>query len=263
MAKAGLNLAIAKASLPGFRPTKQAVNLLLGKDKALSIYLSSFSSRARIINRAGKHQSPRKKVWLAILEGDRQQIKVFIGQALKSGIRPEELVAKVMVPAINKVGQLFDRKEYFLPQLIASAQAMKIGFSYLKPRLKHVKQKFSKIVVILATVKGDIHDIGKNIVALMLKNHGFSVIDLGKDVPTKKIISRIKAHKSVIVGLSALMTTTMIEMKETIAIAKKQSLNCKFMLGGAVVTKSYARSLGAGYAADGVEAVRLVKKLST
>ena len=258
----GLNLAIAKASLPKSKPTKRAEDLLLGKGKALSAYLSFFSSRTQITKNAYRQQSPREKVSLAILEGDSRQIKVFIGQALKSGVKPQELVAKVMIPAINKVGRFFDRKEYFLPQLVASAQAMKAGFSYLKPRLKHSKQKFPKVVVILATVKGDIHDIGKNIVALMLKNHGFSVIDLGKDVSTDKIIGQIKAHKSAIVGLSALMTTTMVEMKETITRTKKLGLSCKFILGGAVVTKSYARALGAGYAGDGVEAVRLVKKLA-
>ena len=119
-----------------------------------------------------------------------------------------------------------------------------------------------RIIVILATVKGDIHDIGKNIIALMLKNHGFTVIDLGKDVSAKKIIQESKRHKVFVLGLSALMTTTMVNMKEVVDLARKEKVKCRSMVGGAVVSKSYARSLGAEYAKDGVEAVQVVKRLS-
>jgi len=140
---------------------------------------------------------------------------------------------------------------------------MKKGFEFLEPQLKKAKIKAEKkSVVILATVKGDIHDIGKNIVALMLKNHGFKVVDLGKDVTIKRIIREIKKYKSVVVGLSALMTTTMVNMKEVIALAKREKLNCRFIIGGAVVTAKYAHTIGADYAADGVQAVHVTKKLS-
>lgn len=260
--KEGLRLAIAGAGLPKSKSSRRAINLLLAKPKALSIYLGSFGhSQPKI--KSGKKEPAAQKVSLAVLEGDKEQIKSFLEQALAEGAKPAELVSKVMVPAINKVGELFDRKEYFLPQLIASAESMKMGFSYLKPFLKESKQNKNKTAVILATVKGDIHDIGKNIVALMLKNQGFSVIDLGKDVSSSRIIRQIKAHKSPVVGLSALMTTTMVEMKEVIKKAKKEGLNCKFIVGGAVVSRSYARSLGAGYAGDAVQALRLVKKIAS
>ncbi|MFH1767846.1 MAG: cobalamin-dependent protein, partial [Candidatus Omnitrophota bacterium] len=184
--------------------------------------------------------------------------------AVKKGIVPSRLIHQAMIPAINKVGVLFDRKEYFLPQLIASAEAMKIAFDHLKHYYnKDELARKKKKVVLLATVKGDIHDIGKNIVSLMLRNHSFCVIDLGKDVSSQRIIREAKKYKSPIIGLSALMTTTMVNMKEVVDRAKKEGLRCKFIIGGAVVTKAYAQSLGAEYAADSVEAVRVLKKISS
>ena len=166
-----------------------------------------------------------------------------------------------MIPAITEVGGRFDRREYFLPQLIASAEAMKQGMDYLEPHLKEDLAADDRKTVILATVEGDIHDIGKNIVALMVKNHGYRVIDLGKDVPAGKIIEAAKAHRGAVVGLSALMTTTMVRMKEVMELAAKECSDCRFLLGGAVVTKAYARSLGAEYAKDGVEAVRKLEEI--
>ena len=176
----------------------------------------------------------------------------------------ESIVHDIMIPAINKVGMMFEVKEYFLPQLIASAETMKAAFSCLKPYLKKDKRsKKAQATVILATVKGDIHDIGKNIVALLLSNHGFEVIDLGKDVSTKRIIAEIKKRKNPIVGLSALMTTTMINMKEVICAAQEENLKCRFMVGGAVITSPFAHSIGAKYAKDGIGAVNLAKKLKS
>ena len=118
-----------------------------------------------------------------------------------------------------------------------------------------------KGVIILATVKGDIHDIGKNIIALMLKNHGYRIIDLGKDVPPEAIVKAIKNNQPDIVGLSALMTTTMVNMKEATDLARTEGYSCPFILGGAVVTKTYAASIGASYAKDGVEAVRVIDQV--
>jgi 5-methyltetrahydrofolate--homocysteine methyltransferase len=162
------------------------------------------------------------------------------------------------------VGELFDKREYFLPQLIASAEAAKKAFKLMEPYLKKEgASSHEGAIVILATVKGDIHDIGKNIVALMLKNHGFNVIDLGKDVSAEKIVNSAKHHKASIVGLSALMTTTMVNMKEVLGLAKKSGLKCKFIAGGAAVTESFARSIGAQYGKDGVHAVRLAKKINS
>jgi len=140
---------------------------------------------------------------------------------------------------------------------------MKKGFQYLEPYLKRDEASGTKSKTILvATVKGDIHDIGKNIVSLMLKNHGYNVIDLGKDISAKEIIKQIKRYQPSIVGLSALMTTTMVNMKEVIELAKKEGIKCHFLAGGAVVTKTFAQSIGASYAKDGVEAVKIAKQFS-
>jgi 5-methyltetrahydrofolate--homocysteine methyltransferase len=139
---------------------------------------------------------------------------------------------------------------------------MKKGLTHLEPFLKKGQEKqVQKGTILLATVRGDIHDIGKNIVALMLKNHGYQVIDLGKDVPTEQVIGVMKKSKPQVVGLSALMTTTMIVMKDIIAGARREGLAARFVLGGAVVTESFAASLGAAYAKDSVEAVRVVDRL--
>jgi 5-methyltetrahydrofolate--homocysteine methyltransferase len=137
---------------------------------------------------------------------------------------------------------------------------MKKGLSHLEPRLKNAART-TKGSVLMATVKGDIHDIGKNIVVLLLQNQGYRVIDLGKDAATEAIIAEMKASHPDIVGLSALMTTTMVNMKEVIELAAKERLPQKFMVGGAVVTDAYAHSIGATYAKDGVEAVKVVEQL--
>jgi 5-methyltetrahydrofolate--homocysteine methyltransferase len=199
----------------------------------------------------------------AIIQGNREDIVGFVKQAVDSGIGAQELVNQIMIPAITKVGELFDRKEYFLPQLIASAETMKKGFGFLEPLLREQSDEAKKkTVVILATVEGDIHDIGKNIVALLLRNHGFDVVDLGADVSTQKIVNEIKKHKEPIVGLSALMTTTMVNMKKVIDVAREEKINCRFIVGGAVVTSAYAQSLGVQYAKDGVAAVRVAQGCS-
>jgi len=239
-----------------------AENLLLNKDKDAKDFLAYFSKVSKEKKEFRVLFSAEERISQAIIGGNREDIKGFIREAVSSGCKASELVHKTMVPAINKVGEFFDKKTFFLPQLIASAEAMKIAFEELQPYLKNYDLgRAKKTVVLLATVRGDIHDIGKNIVALMLKNHGFDVVDLGKDVSAQRIIKEIKRHKSSIVGLSSLMTTTMVSMKEVVDKAKEEGLNCRFIVGGAVVTRSFARSLGAGYASDSVEAIRVVKKL--
>jgi len=164
-----------------------------------------------------------------------------------------------LIPAIMKVGELYEKQTYFLPQLMASAEAMKKGLAFLEPLLEATPDRpAGKGKILLATVQGDIHDIGKNIVALMLRNHGYEVVDLGKDVATEAVIAAMKQHRPQAVGLSALMTTTMTMMKEVIAAARREGLAAPFILGGAVVTAAYAESLHAAYARDSVEAVRVI-----
>jgi 5-methyltetrahydrofolate--homocysteine methyltransferase len=139
---------------------------------------------------------------------------------------------------------------------------MKLALAFLEPRIgKDKTTAIRKGTVILATIMGDIHDIGKNIVALMLRNHGYQIVDLGKNVPAETIIKAMKKHHPQAVGLSALMTTTMVNMKKVIDLAAREGLSCPFLVGGAAVTKTYASSIGASYAKDGVEAVHAMEEL--
>jgi len=144
---------------------------------------------------------------------------------------------------------------------LVAAETMRAGFDRLEPLLAE-EAGAEKARVVMATVEGDIHDIGKNIVCLMLKNHGFEVIDLGKDVPAKRIVDEAEAHGARIIGLSALMTTTMVRMEDTVRLVRERGLGARIMVGGAVVTEAFARSIGAdAHAADAVDAVRKAKSL--
>jgi 5-methyltetrahydrofolate--homocysteine methyltransferase len=159
------------------------------------------------------------------------------------------------------VGELFEKKKYFLPQLIAGATAMDMAINYLTPLLGDNKGP-SKETVIMATVEGDIHDIGKNLVCLMLRNYGYNVIDLGKDVPLETIIKAAKENNASVIGLSALMTTTMMRMKDVVDAVKEQNLPYKVIIGGAVVTDSFAEEIGAdGYSNDAADCVKLVESI--
>ena len=182
--------------------------------------------------------------------------------ALDEGADPFSLVGDRLIPAITEVGAKYERKEYFLPQLIRSAEAMQAAFAVLRPLLAADSRNQSRQVVVLATVEGDIHDIGKNIVSLMLGTHGFEVIDLGKDVPAAKVVEAAEAHDAALVGLSALMTTTMVRMRDTVDLLRERGIDKKVMVGGAVVTDDFARSIGAYYARDAVEAVRVARTLA-
>lgn len=200
----------------------------------------------------------------AVLKGNRKGIQKITKEALDAGENPQELLNEVLLPSINLVGEYFDKGKYFLPQLISSAEAMKSAIEVLEPLLLQSSQGEDLPVVVIATVEGDIHDIGKNLVALMLKNYGFHVIDLGKDVPKEEIIAAAKEHNAQIIGLSALMTTTMQRMREVIELAKKENVKAKIMIGGAVITQEYADEIGAdGYSKDAADAVKVAKQLNS
>jgi len=261
----GLTMAILNPSSDTLMSIKMAGDVLTAKDKNSLNYIEYFGSTPK----EKTAQTPKaelgvtERVYGAVVGGDRENIKSYIEAALKEGFEPSYLVDKCLIPAINHVGDLYDKKEYFLPQLIQSAETMKEAFGFVEPMLK--KEGFEEKVkarIVIATVKGDIHDIGKNIVALMLKNYGFKVYDLGKDVSAEEIIKAAKEKGAKIIGLSALMTTTMMEMKTVIELAKKEGLTAKFMVGGAVVTESFAKEIGAdGYSEDAYSAVKLANKL--
>ena len=199
----------------------------------------------------------------ALIDGDADLAEETTLEALEAGSDPVALINDVMIPALTVVGDQFQAGEVFLPELMLAGDAAQRVSKHVEAAIAaQGRTTESKGTVVIGTVMGDIHDIGKNIVALMLRNHGFKVIDLGKDVSAEKIVAAIREYRPALVGLSALMTTTMVRMEEVTAAARDAGLDCRFMVGGAVVSESYAASVGAAYARDGVEAVRAAKRLT-
>lgn len=198
----------------------------------------------------------------AVVHGDKDRILKLVEEALKGGDPAGALLERDMIPAILEVGERYERRELFLPQLILSAETMQRAFHFLTPLLQEDPGARTRGVVVMATVEGDIHDIGKNIVCLILRNLGFIVHDLGKDVPARDIVAAAVEHGAGLIGLSALMTTTMVRMEETVILVREQGLEMKVMVGGAVVTQRFADLIGAdGYAPDAVAAARLADRL--
>ena len=295
--QAGLTMAIANPSQELLVSCALATDLLLNKEEAALRYIeyaggvrerreekeaelarklsllesqgtaNGQTSNAGSVEKSAVEKGPQinemqDKLKTAVLKGNRNGIVKITKEALESGEKPAELLNQVLLPAINQVGEYFDQGKYFLPQLIASAEAMKNSIEVLEPLLQTGSAGEEMPVVVIATVEGDIHDIGKNLVALMLKNHGFHVIDLGKDVPQAKILETAREHHAEFIALSALMTTTMQRMREIVAAAKQEGITAKIIIGGAVITQEYADEIGAdGYSKDAADAVKLAKSL--
>ena len=262
----GLTMAIANPSQKELMNAIYATDMLLNKCNAGLRYIDKMTGNggdapANISDK--KEENHEIMLHKAVLRGNVGGIVDLTADAMKNGgLEAEYILNQCLLPAINEVGELFNAGKYFLPQLIASANAMKASIEYIEPFLKKDGNAESAKTVIIATVKGDIHDIGKNLVSLMLKNYGYQVIDLGKDVPTEEIIAKAKETNADIIALSALMTTTMTEMKNVITLARKEGLTAKIMVGGAVITQEYADEICAnGYAKDAAGAVKVADSL--
>ena len=201
-------------------------------------------------------------IFQAVLKGSKGSILDEVKKVIDAGKKPDEIINESLIPAINEVGELFNKKKYFLPQLIGSANTMKHAIDYLEPLLEKNDTGENMPTLVIATVEGDIHDIGKNLVVLMLKNYGYNVIDMGKDVPCEDIVNKAIEENAAVIGLSALMTTTMLRMKDVIGLCKEKGCSSKVIIGGACITQSYADEIGAdGYSKDAAECVKLVEKL--
>ena len=198
----------------------------------------------------------------AVLKGNKDSVVDVVKQALETGLKPDSIINEYLIAAINEVGELFNAKKYFLPQLIGSANTMKLAIDYLEPMMEKREGGEALPTLVVATVEGDIHDIGKNLVVLMLKNYGYHVIDLGKDVPCEVIVDTAMKKNAAIIGLSALMTTTMMRMQDVIELCKAKGCTSKVVIGGACITPSFAEEIGAdGYSKDAAECVKLVERL--
>jgi len=204
-----------------------------------------------------------QKIYDSVLNGEMDEVAAHVQAALAAQLDPGVILNGGMINAMQEVGRLFEEGEYFVPEMLISARAMQTGLALLKPHLVQANVQSSGKVVV-GTVKGDLHDIGKNLVAMMLEGAAFEIIDLGTDVSPEKFVGAVKTHRPAVVGLSALLTTTMPNMKTTIEALKTAGLRdqVKVIIGGAPVTEAYARDIGAdGFAPDASRAVTLTKLL--
>lgn len=274
-AGAGLSSCIGNPGVARMAQVLASSNALLGHDINAECFISQYSawksgvdSTSGIANGAiasshvaSTQGQPGLTLEEAIIKGKCDQVEDLVKAELEAGAAPFALVRDRMIPAITEVGRKYEKKEYFLPQLLRSAETMQKAFATVKPLLEQDTESQSRPVMVLATVEGDIHDIGKNIVALMLSNHGFEVVDLGKDVKAEAIVDAAMQNNASLIGLSALMTTTMVKMEDTVRLLSDKNLKIPVMVGGAVVTKAFAESIGAHYSSDAVDCVRVAKEL--
>lgn len=266
----GLTMAIANPSQAMLMNAAFASDLLLNKGEADVRYIERMNTHATSVVVTATNKSSEKgadqnrpPIYEAVMKGNKERIIERVEAELQKGTAPEAIIDTILIPAINEVGELFNKKIYFLPQLIASAETMEQAIQYLEPKLVKKNTAEEMPTIVIATVEGDIHDIGKNLVALMLRNYGYRVLDLGKDVPKEEIIETAVREGASIIALSALMTTTMMRMKDVVEYAKKKKVKAKVMIGGAVITQSFAEEIGAdGYSKDAAEAVKLAGKLT-
>jgi 5-methyltetrahydrofolate--homocysteine methyltransferase len=202
-------------------------------------------------------------IYDGIIDGNKDQVTAKVQEALDNGLPPETILNQGMVAAMAEVGRLFEEGEYLVPEMLVAARAMQAGLALLKPKLVQADVKAAGKVV-AGTVKGDLHDIGKNLVCMMLEGASFEIIDLGSDVSPERFVEAVQAYQADIVAMSALLTTTMPNMKVTIDALKAAGLRdkVKVMVGGAPVTPEFAREIGAdGTAPDASQAVTLAKSL--
>ena len=266
----GLTMAIANPSQQMLMYCAAAADTLMNKPGALEKYASLPVVEQTVGAAAGKSGAKEaggdagvelSPVAECVVKGKKEQIVTEIQSLLDSGVDPQVIIEEHLIKGINVVGDLYDKKKYFLPQLIAGANAMEIGMKHIEPLLASEDSE-SKGTIVIATVEGDIHDIGKNLVALMLKNYGYNVIDLGKDVPAADIIDKAVEVDADIIGLSALMTTTMMRMDDVVKLAKEKGCRAQIIIGGACINESFKDEINAdGYSADAADCVKLVANL--
>lgn len=262
-AGAGLTSCIANPDASAIADATSAMAVLTGHDADSENFIKSHGNwqpGARPEAPGGRQGVA--SLFEAVLKGDRENVLPLLEKELAEGRKPFDIVNETLIPAITEVGNLYEQKKYFLPQLIRSAETMQKSFARLAPLLEESQDSVDRPTIVVATVEGDIHDIGKNIVCLLLGNHGFRVIDAGKNVPAQKIVDCALENGASLIGLSALMTTTMVRMKDTIDLLREKNLPIKVMVGGAAVTREFAESIGAdAYCKDAVAGVNAAKSL--
>lgn len=259
----GLSAAIVNPNSEELMKAYYTYNLLSGKDENCSDFIAfSDNISNAAANTATKTITEANcDLGSSVIKGLKESAAKCVGEMLKTK-EPLDIINNDIIPALNVVGKNFEEKKAYLPQLLMSAEAATAACNIIKSVMPKSEDS-KKCKFVLATVKGDIHDIGKNIVKLLLENYGFDVIDLGKDVPSEKIADAVIKNNAPLVGLSALMTTTVPSMKEAVKLIKEKAPYCKTVVGGAVLTKDYAEKIGADkYSADAMETVRYAEQIA-
>lgn len=276
----GLDLPIINPNVAAMSGTVMAYRVLAGHDKNSVAYIEAYNRVLKDLLPVKTAASPQP-AQSSVLQGNAATPSTEdapLMRAITNGLKTEgarltrellqsmdsmEIVNQYLIPALDKVGAAFEKGTVFLPQLIMAADVAQAAFGVIKEEMdKDSEQSVNKGSIVLATVKGDIHDIGKNIVKVLLENYGYHVIDLGKDVPYEKVVDAVRENDIRLVGLSALMTTTLVSMEKTIQLLRENHLDCKVMVGGAVLTPEYAKKIGADfYAKDAKESVDIAKKI--
>lgn len=263
--EAGLDAAIINPKDKAMMDAWRSAMVLLNRDLQAAEYIEAYrgeqAASATPVLASDRPLTIRERLSQAVITGDRDGIVALVEAAFAEGLTPMQVSNEGFLPGLEEVGRRFEKNIYFLPQVMQSAETMQAGFARLKQEMKG--QSFKSLGrILMATVEGDIHDIGKNIVCTLLENHGFEVFDIGKNVSASTILAKAREHQVDIVGLSALMTTTMSEMENVIKKLKAAGIKTFSMIGGAVVTQEYADRIGADiYAKDAMEAVAKVKQL--
>ncbi|HPB03420.1 MAG TPA: cobalamin-dependent protein, partial [Bacteroidaceae bacterium] len=233
--------------------TLRACMTLTGNDPGCQgfIYFNTQASEEQTVD----------NLYNAIAQGHKDRVVECLERELP-GVGKDHIINEILIPALGDVGVRFARNEVFMPQLIRSAEAAKLAFGILSTQYESSDEEHSKGTLVLATVHGDVHDIGKNIVKVVVQSHGFNVVDLGKDVPKETVLTAVQENNPAAVGLSALMTTTVDSMKETIAYLRKNGITCPIIVGGAVMTPDIAKAIGATYySKDALGAAHLMQEI--
>ncbi|AAR36313.1 homocysteine S-methyltransferase family protein [Geobacter sulfurreducens] len=260
---AGLDAAIVNPKEEEMMAAWHSSMVLLNRDPNAAAYIAAYAGVAPPAAEpaaTGELPDIRQRLARAVITGDGEGIVSLVEEALSHGLEPLQVSNEGLLPGLEEVGRRFEKNQVFLPQVMQSAEAMQAAFARLKQEMTGEAE--SKGTILMATVEGDIHDIGKNIVCTLLENHGFRVIDLGKNVPADRIVAEAERNGADAVGLSALMTTTMTEMENVLARLRAAGIRTFTMVGGAVVTQEYADRIGADlYARDAMDAVARIKAL--
>ncbi|NSB27272.1 methylmalonyl-CoA mutase cobalamin-binding domain/chain [Clostridium saccharoperbutylacetonicum] len=269
----GLDLPIINPNAKGMTRVIDSYNVLYNYDKGAEVYINNYANvevsteitakdGATVNNNLSVSNNEKADLKYIVIKGLKEEAKQATIELLKEK-KELEIVNEYLIPALDVVGEKYEKGELFLPQLIQAAETVKNAFEVLKAEIaRNNTEAISRGKIVVATVKGDIHDIGKNIVKVILENYGYEMIDLGKDVPIETVVEEAKKHKVSLIGLSALMTTTLKSMQETIKALKEDGYQGKVFVGGAVLTKDTAERIGADfYAKDAKESVEIAKKV--